>query len=207
MTVYGNGNKSGTESLTIKNVNFVAASGAESCIVSPDKSVYNKYSYAHNITIDSCTFTDPDGAVNCAAIRTSDGGDENWVITGCTVDSTMHSMLQVQNIEEKLTVQNCTVKSKNGINLNSTTNLVMTGCNFDVKGYAVRFGVNSGGNPGTPKSYVLKDNTLKSANDSGDAVIIFRASAVDAVLELINTTLSGNPQFSGNTSATTIKKS
>ena len=204
MTVFGNGNQAGEEALTIKDVAFVAAEGAESCIVSPDRVVNNKYSYAHNVTIEGCTFTDPDGAVNCAAVRTQDGGDKNWTVKDCTVDNTMHSLLQVQNIEGKLTVTGCTVKSKNGANLNSTTNLEMTGCTFDVKGYAVRFGVNSGGDLAAAKNFVLTNNTLKSAGNDGDAVIIIRASAANAVLTLNNTTLVGAPEISGATDATTI---
>jgi len=206
LEVFGNGKSdSRTETLTIKNINFVAKAGAGSCIVSPDREVYNLYSYSHNVTVDHCTFTDPDGVVNCAAIRHEDGGDENWTVTNCVVDNTMHSIFQVQNVEDDgLKVSYCTVSSKNGANLNSTTKLQMDHCNFDVKGYAIRFGVNSGGNLGAEKNYVVSDSTLKSACDDGDAVIIFRASAVDAKLTLTNTTLTGTTEFKGNTSATTI---
>ncbi len=206
MTVFGDGRQTQPETLTIKNVNFVAGNGADSCIVSPDRSVYNKYSYAHNLTVENCTFTDPDGAVNCAAVRTEDGGDMNFVIKNCTVDSTMHSLVQFQNIETSLTIEGCKVYSKNGANLNSTTNLVMNNCEFDVMGYAIRFGVNSGGNLGTAKSYTITNSTLKSACDDGDAIIIFRASAVDAVLTLNNTTLVGTTEISGNTDSTTINR-
>lgn len=206
MTTFGNGRQSGAETLTIKNINFEAANGADACIVSPDRSVYVKYSYSHNVTVEACTFTDPDGGVNCAAVRQNDGGDKNWTITGCTVDNTMHSILQVNNVEGKLKVNDCEVASKNGANLNSCTNVEMNGCQFDVKGYAVRFGVNSGGNLGTPKTYTIENSTLKSECNDGDAVIIFRASAVDATLNLVNTTLLGTTEISGATSATTINR-
>ena len=205
MTTYGKGyDKTRTETLTIKNINFEAKAGAASCIVSPDRSKHNAYSYSHNVTVENCTFTDLDGTVNCAAVRHEDGGDWNWVIRGCTVDSTMHSILQVNNVEGKLTIDDCEVYSKNGANLNSCTNVEMTECNFDVKGYALRFGVNTGGNLGTAKTYLIKDSTLKSACDDGDAVIMFRASAVDANLTLTNTSLVGTTEISGNTEATTI---
>ena len=206
MTAFGNGNQSGAETLTIKNINFVAANGAESCIVSPDRSDNEKYSYAHNVTVENCTFTDPDGELNCAAIRHEDGGDKDWRIIGCTVDETMHSLLQTNNVVGKLTISGCTVKSKNGINLNSCTNVDVMNCNFDVKGYAVRFGVNSGGNPDEAKNYVIKDSVLKSGCNDGDAVIMFRASAVNANLTLTNTTITGTPEISGNTTATTINR-
>ena len=206
MTTFGNGRQNGAETLTIKNVNFVAANGADSCVVSPDRAKNNKYSYAHNVTVENCTFTDADGTVNCAAIRHEDGGDKNWVVKDCTVDNTMHSLLQVNNVAGKLTVVGCTVNSKNGINLNSCTNVDIIDYTANVKGYAVRFGVNTGGNPNEAKSFLIKNSTLKSANDDGDAVIIFRADAVKAVLTLENTTLVGNPDISGTTADTIINR-
>ena len=204
MTVFGDGRQKGEETLTIKNINFVAAKGA--CIVSPDRTVNNKYSYSHNVTVDNCTFTAANNDRDYVAISHEDGGDMNWTVKNCTVDSNMHSLLQINNVAGKLTVENCVVESKNGLNLNSCTNVEIIGCEFDTVGYAIRFGVNSGGNLGTPKSYVIKDSTLKSACDDGDAVIIFRKSAVDAVMTLENTTLVGTTEISGNTDATTITK-
>ena len=207
MTTFGKGrDETRTETLVIKNINFAAKSGAASCIVSPDRTANNSYSYSHNVTVENCTFTDGDGAVNCAAVRHEDGGDKNWTIKDCTIDNTMHSILQVNNIEGKLTIVNCTVLSKNGANLNSCTNVEMNKCTFDVLGYALRFGVNSGGNLGVAKDFVVNDSSLKSACNDGDAVIMFRASAVDAVLTLNNTTLTGTTEISGNTAATTINR-
>ena len=158
---------------------------------------YNKHSYAHNLTIEDCTFTDMDGVVNCAAIRNMEGGDKNWTVKGCTVDNTMHSILQASNINGKLVMEDCKVNSKNGANLNSSTNLEMTNCTFDVKGYAVRVGVETfDGNNAEPKTFTLTDCTLKSACNDGDAVIIFRESAVNAKLTLNNTKLEGTKEIS-----------
>ena len=205
MTTFGNGRQAGAESLTIKNVNFVAKAGADACIVSPDRSVNNSYSYAHNVTVDNCTFTDPDGTVNCAAVRHNDGGDEYWTIRGCNIDNTMHSIVQVNNVNGKLTIDKCNVYSKNGANLNSCTNVDITGCVFDVKGYAVRFGVASGGNYGVKKTFSIANSTLKSSlEDQSDAVIMFRASARDAKLTLTETTVEGTTKVKGNTEETTI---
>ncbi len=203
MTVFGNGRQAGAESLTIKNVNFVAANGADACILSPDRSAQTPatYSYAHNVSVENCTFTDPDGAVNCAAIRHNDGGDKNWSVVNCTVDSTMHSLLQINNVAGKLTVAGCTVESKNGINLNSCTNVELVECEFNVKGYAVRFGVNTGSNPDATKNFVFDGCTLTSQCDDGDAVVIFRTSAANAntTLTLKNgTELVGTTHYAGN---------
>ena len=206
MTVFGDARQNGAETLAIKNIKFIAKEGADACILSPDRTSKSpaRYSYSHNVTVENCTFTDPDGDVNCAAIRQEDGGDKNWSVKGCTVDNTMHSLLQVNNVEGKLTLDGCDVSSKNGINLNSCTNVEMVGCTFDLKGYAVRFGVSSGGNYGVAKTYAIKNSTLKSACDEGDAVIMFRKSAVDAVLILTDTELVGERKISGYTDETTI---
>ena len=206
MTVFGDARHDGNETLTIKDINFVAKNGSDACILSPDRTAQNpaRYSYSHNVTVENCSFTDVDGNVNCAAIRHNDGGDVNWTLNKCTVDNTMHSLIQTNNVNGKLVIAECTVNSKNGVNLNSCTNVEMTGCNFDVQGYALRSGVGSGGNLGEAKTYVLANNTLKSACDDGDAVIMFRASSVDANFSMKENVVSGTTHISGNTAATKI---
>jgi len=64
--------------------------------------------------------------------------------------------------------------------------------------------VNSGGNSGEEKEYLVSNSTLESACNDGNAISIFRASAVDAELALTNTTLGGTAKFKGNSSDTTI---
>ena len=194
MTVFGNGRKT-TAGLTIKNVNFVAANGADSCIVSPDRSVNNSYSYSSNVTVENCKFTDPDGVVDCAAVRHEDGGDSNWKIIDCVVDNTMHSMIQTNNVElDGLLIQGCKISSKNGINLNLCTKVSIVDCKIDVLGYAVRYGVKGATVNGT---FEIKDSTLKSANDDGDAVIILRGNMAGSTLTIENTTLTGTPEITG----------
>jgi len=205
LTVFGNGRHAGTETLTIKNIVFQAVDGEDSCIVSPDRTVNNLYSYSHNVTVEGCNFkgseTDP---LKAAAVRHEDGGDKNWTIKDCTVDANMHSLIQTNNVNGKLVIDNCEVYSKNGANLNSCTNVEIKNSTFDVKGYAVRTGVSSGGNLGEAKTFVFENNTLKSACDGGDAVIMFRKSAVDANLTMTENVVSGTTHISGNTDETTI---
>ena len=207
MTVFGDARHTGEETMTIKNIVFQAVAGADSCIISPDRTAQNpaRYSYSHNVTVDNCLFNgNTETPLVAAAIRHGDGGDVNWTVTNCTVDANMHSMLQVNNVNGKLTVDNCKVYSKNGINLNSCTNVEITNCEFDVAGYAVRGGVSSGGNLGETKTYVLENNTLKSACDDGDAVLMLRASAVDVKIDMEENVVSGTTQISGTTAATTV---
>ena len=199
MSVDGAARQNGTETLTIKNINFVAKAGADACIKAVNASA--KYCYSHNLTVKNCSFTDPDDVVNCAAIRQNSGiggGCVNWTISNCTVDATMHSLIQVSNVND-LVIEKCTVNSKNGINLNNSNNVTINGNTIDVQGYALRVG-----DSGTPAAYnyVVENNTLKSAGE--DAVIIFRNSATEATLSMTDNAVIGATHISGNTAKTKL---
>ena len=192
ITVFGDARQKGAETLVIENITFDAASGYDSCIVSPDQSVYNRYSYAHNLTVRNCVFKDTGAKKqDAAAVRQNDNGGVNWKIEGCTVDASMHSLLQVNNVDG-IVIDNCEVYSKNGINLNSSDNIEIKNCTVEVTGYAVRTGVNSGGNA-DPETITLTNNTLKT-NSTEDAAIILRGSADNAEI-----TMGGNTVVSENT--------
>lgn len=200
ITVDGKSAAYDTAALTIQNVNFVADSiSADAYIRLGNGDTATRYT--NHVTVQSCTFAG-DGIV---AIKSYTGGDKNLTITGCTVSSNMHSLLQVANVEEGLQITDCKVYSKNGANLNNTNSLVMNGCTFDVRGYAVRFGVDGNANT-TSKNFTIENCTLKSACEGGDAVIVFRGSSVYATLHLTNTTLEGTKEINGDTDVTTITK-
>ena len=200
MTVFGDARHAGAETLTIKNINFYAVADKDSCIVSPDRTVYNRYSYSHNVTVDSCNFYGNVATPHeAAAVRHEDGGDKNWTIINCTVDENMHSMLQVQNVNGKLVVDGCTVNSKNGLNLNSCTNVEITNCDMNVNGYAVRAGVKTGGDLAATKTFVLENNVLKSECNDGDAVVMFRASSTNTILDMSKNVVSGTTHINSAT--------
>ena len=73
---------------------------------------------------------------------------------------------------------------------------------FDVKGYAVRFGVN--GNTLSNGVFNISGSTLKSECEGGDAVIIFRGTMSGSVLNLTNTTLDGETETTNNAGATIV---
>lgn len=197
-----------TTGLTIQNVVFTGVRGAESGYIYLGKKGDSNTRYTNNVTVKDCTFqgVDEGDARNTAAVRSFTGGDKNLVIDGCTIDNKMHSMLQIHNVEEGLKITNCKVYSKNGINLNNTPNLNMSGCDFNVRGYAVRFG-ESGSTNTTSKTFVIQNSTLKSAcEENDDAVIIFRGQfATNATLILTNTTLDGNVKHLGAENAQIIE--
>ena len=206
MTVYGDAGHDRLETLTIKNINFYAVVGTTSCIVSPDRSVYNRYSYSHNVTVENCNFygeanTATRGEV--AAIRHEDGGDVNWTIENCLVDENMHSLVQTNNVEGKLIIKGCTVNSKNGLNLNQCTNVEIIDCNMNTTGYCIRAGASSG-SVSADERIVLENNVLKSECDGGDAVVMFRGTSSNASLDMSENIVSGTTHISGTTADTTV---
>ncbi|MBR7152335.1 MAG: SipW-dependent-type signal peptide-containing protein [Candidatus Methanomethylophilaceae archaeon] len=197
LTVDGKSATYTTAGLTIKNVNFNAESiNADACIRLGNGT--NATRYTCNVTVEGCTFDVP-GAVG---IKSYTGGDKNLTIKNCTATSKAHSLVQAKGIDGIL-VDNCTVKSKNGLNFNNSDNVTVQNCTVDVKGYAVRFGESSGG-AGAAETYLIKDCTLKSDNDDGDAVIILRGTADNSTLTIENTTISGTPDITNTAAGATV---
>ncbi len=189
-----------TAGLTIKDLTFKADSiSADACIRLGNGT--NDTRYTTNVTVSNCTFDVP-GAVG---IKSYTGGDKNLTVTGCTAAAGTHSLIQAKGIDGIL-IEGCKVYSKNGLNFNNSTNVTVSGCTVDTKGYAVRFGESSGGS-GAAETYLIKGCTLKSACEEGDAVIILRGTADNSTLTIENTTLEGTTKITNTaTNAKVIEK-
>ena len=185
-----------TAGITIKNVNFTKAT-ADACITLGKEGNSNTR-YTCNVTIEDCTFDAP-GAVG---VKSYTGGDKNLTIKNCTATANAHSLAQLKGIDG-VTIENCKVYSKNGINLNNSDKVTIRGCTVDVKGYAVRFGESKGG-VGAAETYTIENCTLKSANDENDATIILRGTADNATLTIVNTTIAGNPDIINTATGATV---
>ena len=191
-----------TAGLTIQNINFKSASISADAYINLGRSNDNNTRYTSNVIVKNCTF---EGYANKpVAVKSYTGGDRNISIIGCTVDNQMHSLAQLTNVETGLKIKDCKVYSKNGANINNSPELEMSNCIFDVKGYAVRVGVNDKVNA-EQKTFAITNSTLKSAcAESDDAVIVIRTSATKAKLTLTSTALIGDRQIIGNTTDTQI---
>ncbi len=199
ITVDGKSARYETTALTIKNVNFDATEGItyDACIRLGNGT--NATRYTNKVTVENCTFTDND--YSSVAVKSYTGGDYNLVVKDCEANG-MHSLLQLANVEEGLIVDNCTANTKNGLNLGSSEGVVIKDSEISVQGYAVRIGASSGGASG---AITLENNTLKTNNSEGDAVIVVRGNAVTQVdLSMKKNVVSGTTHISGNTAATKI---
>ena len=180
--------------LTIKNLKFKADSiSADACIRLGNGT--NATRYTCNVTVENCSFDVP-GAV---AVKSYTGGDKNLTIKDCTTSDAVHSLGQLKGIDGIL-IKNCTVNSLRGVNFNNSLNVTIDNSTFNVQKYAVRFGE---GENTTVETYTINNSKLASTC-AEDAVVVFRAGAVNATLKLNNTTIEGTPAFEGVTDATTI---
>ena len=194
ITVDGKSARYATAGLHIKNVKFDATVGisADACI-NLGVSGNNNTRYTNNVTVENCTFTDDDYSTD--AVKSYTGGDWNLQIINCTAEG-MHSLAQLANVEQGLVISGNTANTKNGINLNQTATGTIEKNTINVKGYAVRAGVNDkiGGN------ITLTENTLTTDNSEGDPVIVLRGT-VEA-LNMTKNVVSGNTHIKGT--ATTV---
>ncbi len=196
ITVDGKSAAYPTAGLTIKDLTFDAPTiSADACVRLGDT---NDMRYTSNVTVDNCIF-DVSGAVG---VKSYTGGDKNLIITGCTATANAHSLVQAKGIDGIL-AEKCVVLSKNGLNFNNSDNVTVDNCTVDVKGYAVRFGESSGG-VGAAETYAIKNSTLKSACEDGDAVVILRGTADYATLTIEKTTLEGSIQLTNTAKDATV---
>ena len=209
ITVDGKSQRYETAGVTIKNFEFDAKSITTDACINLGEEGNTNTRYTNNVTVEGCTFTDSANARTKVAIKSYTGGDWNLKVIGCESDNTMHSLLQVANVEKGLVVDGCTVTSKNGINLNSSENVEIKNSTIDVSGYAVRAGVDdsaTGEQSGTSGKITLTDNILKTSDTTGeDAVIILRDSAArDVDLTMTKNVVSGALHIMGAEEGTVI---
>ena len=166
LILHGNGNQSNTETLEIKNLNFIGDprtafnSGWDAFIYCPNlKSSlppsYNEggdsHGYVHNLTIDNCTFTGDDECDIVAVKTVSGSGPMNFTLKNCTATK-LHSFGQFTAMTG-LTIDNCEVsESGSFVNISGgERNHSITNCKFtsnfaENDKYAVRANSNSSAN-------------------------------------------------------------
>ena len=134
ITVNGNARAKGAETLTLKNINFVANSG-KTFIDAPTK-VDGKYNYSHNVTVDNCTFSSAD--YNEAIVGIKLLTTYNAVVKNCTATN-IHTLAQFQSTDNATVIENVkVVNCKNGISLGNIASATITNAEISAKGYGVR---------------------------------------------------------------------
>ena len=128
----GAARNTGNETLTFKNINFVHSGSAIDFISANETTSAARY--AHNVTIDNCTFTGYDnGEVMGLRYRQT----YNMVVKNSTFTN-MYGVMWATGCVG-ITIDNVTVtNSKNGISLGTSTNVVINNANIDTDVYGIR---------------------------------------------------------------------
>ena len=126
------------ETLTFKNINFVHNTGAIDFISADDGQTVGKR-YAHNVTVEDCTFTgNSDGNVVAMRYRQT----YNMTVKNVTATG-LHSLIQSTG-GDGITIDGVNVDAKSGISHGTTNNVVIRNSNFKTLTYGIR-GNNSDG--------------------------------------------------------------
>ncbi|MBQ2248147.1 MAG: hypothetical protein II323_05235 [Tidjanibacter sp.] len=140
--IHGNARANGAETLTIKNVNFYSE---DSCDFISSNSTASEERYAHNVTIENCTFA---GNENSVALRFRQAYD--IVVKDCEAYG-IHSLAQNTSTSGQV-YDNVTIDALRGINLlTAAVDLKVVNCNITATkadGYGIRIDA-AAGNVGT----------------------------------------------------------
>jgi len=180
ITIDGNGNFNGSESVLIQGLIFDLSAGTlEDCIdldFVDNPQPPGRHCYAHNVTINGCTFKGVFDQV--VALQSAPEGIRNIAIMNCTATD-MHSLAQLKAVSGYAFIQNCTLtNSAGGVNFYGTADLYVDSCNFSVEGYAVRSGQGAAV-PGSQGSVNINNSILKSTTSDVGTVVLRGGSPGD----------------------------
>ena len=148
--INGDARQADPDSVTLRNINFKTAKEGINVIDSNENKKYGKnYNYAHNITIEDCTFELGEGSV-AVKMRQS----KNVVIKNCKMNAG-HSFAQFYGVNGVTVSEVKAENIKNGISFGTSTNAVVKASTFDVEGYGFR---------GEPGGDLLVDSTKITAD-------------------------------------------
>ena len=166
------------ESLTFKNINFRTTAN-EVYFIDAYK-LYGNH-YAHNVTVDGCTFEGNNTVVGVHVKQFY-----NIVVRNCTATG-MHSLLQAQSSDSKITLDNVkAVNCKSGVSFGNTAYPTIINSNIEATGYGVRAdGDQSRGN------LVIKNTTINATYP----VVIRKMTSNSYNVALEGTTLATTEKY------------
>ena len=181
ISIDGNGGYQRTETLTIKNINFYnevkrTAQEAFDFIVA-------KSGQSHNVTVESCDFTDnytnTKNYVKGAEVKEAN----NWKFVNCTANERMMNLLHYYGGSQNLVVNGGTVKAYYGIHIDSSVDGLFEGVAFE----SADRGFTLDGNANNTGEIV---NTLKNVSFKNIDTPIFASIGTDQRIRVFN--IEGN---------------
>ena len=169
--------------LTIKNVNFETSTASVNVIEALEN---GSERYSQNITVEDCTFTATDAAVN-TSVAVQVKATRGVTVTRCTATG-MHSLIQAQSCDTgDVKVINSNVNGKNGVAFKQVKSATVEGTTITATGYGIRF-------DGNIDNYgiVVRSNNVTAAQP----FIVRRMTGADNTIALEGTnTLTTEAEF------------
>ena len=177
LNIHGHNRHNGAETLTIKNVKFYTEQTAAMDFIWSADSNNGTIRYAHNITLDGCSFEAPVG-VDVVGMRFKQA--YNLVVKNCVMNGG-HSLVQNTSMTGQ-TFENLTVEAGRGINLQtSSLDTKVVNCNIKATkadGYGIRV------DAGATSSLAVSGSTIEAYEP-----IYLRKTKASYELSLLNNTL------------------
>lgn len=132
--IHGQARYEGAETIKFENINFTTSKSGHYFIDS--NSTASAERYAHNVTVENCSFAAEGEAVKSAAAMRIRQGFDITVVGGKATN--MHSLLQAYGCTG-VSIDGVTIEGgKNGISFGTSTDLALTNSNITTDGYGVR---------------------------------------------------------------------
>ena len=133
--VHSNSNYYADAALTIKNVNFETSAASINVIEAVEN---GSKRYSQNITVENCTFTATDDAVN-TSVAVQVKATRGVTVTGCAAID-MHSLIQAQSCDTgDVKVINSIVNGKNGVAFKQVKSATVEGTSINALEYGIRY--------------------------------------------------------------------
>lgn len=178
LNIHGHNRNNGAETLTIKNVKFYTENAAAKDFIWSADSNNGTVRYAHNITIEDCSFEAPAG-VDVVGMRFKQA--YNLAVKNCVMNGG-HSLVQNTSMTGQL-FEGCTVEAGRGINLQtSSLNTKVVNCNIKATkadGYGIRV------DAGATSALSVTGSTIEAYEP-----IVLRSAKASYELNLLNNTLT-----------------
>ena len=184
--VDGDGRASGTETLTIQNIKFEGdgtdfCSGTSSFVEVPSTKdtgkdyTTGKYNYAHNITIDNCSFTSTTSGLTMAAVRATSGAGLYNIIISNTTGTNLHSLAQLVGTTGGSVTGNTVNSSESFVNVNGGGGeFTISGNTFTSAEGADGYGIRENGT--STAVITLTDNSFTAAS----SIVLGKGNSVTA---------------------------
>lgn len=190
----GNGRSTGAETVTLKHLTLSGAYQIMGGVVADGLGTDLAHCYPHNITIDSCTFTNTTD--NFAIQFPSSCALFDFVLTNSTFNGCSHCV-QTAGGAEGMTIDKCTFTDcERGFNLNHARDITIS--NTNMTGFT-KYAVRSGQGSGTPvhgetSALRLSNCTISGEPLSGEDLLVLRGDCVDLIADHVTVTATGaNP--------------